>query len=46
MLPQHDAFSDALSAAQMYVILKDMVERGSRIRRDRNHNDNIAFAVG
>ena len=27
MLPQHDAFNDALSAAQMYVILKDMIER-------------------
>jgi DNA polymerase III subunit epsilon len=46
MLPQHDAFNDALSAAQMYVILKDMIERGSRIHRDRNHDGDIAFAVG
>jgi hypothetical protein len=31
----HDAFSDALGAAQMYVILNDMRERGARIpRRD------------
>ncbi|MEZ5785885.1 MAG: 3'-5' exonuclease [Xanthobacteraceae bacterium] len=35
LLPQHDAFNDALSAAQMYVILKDMQQRGVRIPRPR-----------
>lgn len=30
---QHDAFEDALLAAKMYVILKDMRERGVRIAR-------------
>jgi DNA polymerase-3 subunit epsilon len=34
-LELHDAFSDALGAAQMYMILNDMRERGARIpRRD------------
>jgi DNA polymerase-3 subunit epsilon len=33
LLPQHDAFNDALSAAQMYVILQDMQRRGVRIPR-------------
>jgi DNA polymerase-3 subunit epsilon len=46
MLPQHDAFNDALSAAQMYVILKDMVARGVRIPRDRNRGEGVAFSVG
>jgi len=32
-LPQHDALNDALGAAQMYVILKDMCDRGMRIPR-------------
>lgn len=45
-LPQHDAFNDALSAAQMYVILKDMIERGARIRRDRTVDHGISFAAG
>ncbi|MTW18239.1 3'-5' exonuclease [Rhodoplanes serenus] len=35
MLPQHDAFNDALVAAQMYVILRDMQRRGVRIPRQR-----------
>jgi DNA polymerase-3 subunit epsilon len=30
---QHDAFEDALLAAEMYVILQDMAERGIRIPR-------------
>ena len=46
MLPQHDAFNDALSAAQMYVILKDMIARGVRIRRHQNRSDDIVFSVG
>jgi DNA polymerase III subunit epsilon len=46
MLPQHDAFNDALSAAQMYVILKDMIARGVRIRRHQHRSDDIVFAVG
>lgn len=45
-LPQHDAFNDALLAAQMYVILKDMTERGVRIRRTHEGGHPIAFAVG
>ena len=34
--PQHDAFNDALSAAEMYVILTDMRARGVRIARQRD----------
>jgi DNA polymerase-3 subunit epsilon len=45
MLQQHDAFNDALCAAEMYVILKDMTARGARIRREREHHG-IAFAAG
>ncbi len=33
LLPQHDAFNDALSAAQMYLVLQDMQQRGARIPR-------------
>ena len=33
---QHDAFEDALLAAEMYVILRDMQERNIRIARKRN----------
>ena len=33
LLPQHDAFNDALSAAQMYLVLHDMQQRGARIPR-------------
>ena len=33
LLPQHDAFNDALSAAQMYLVLQDMQRRGVRIPR-------------
>ena len=36
LLPQHDAFSDALGAAQMYVVLRDMQRRGARIGRRRD----------
>lgn len=32
-LAQHDAFNDALLAAEMYVVLKDMAARGIRIPR-------------
>ncbi|MBT9292479.1 3'-5' exonuclease [Prosthecodimorpha staleyi] len=32
---QHDAFEDALAAAEMYVVLKDMIDRGVRLGRDR-----------
>lgn len=34
-LAAHDAFNDALGAAEMYVILNDMKARGVRIPRDR-----------
>jgi DNA polymerase-3 subunit epsilon len=36
-LAQHDAFNDALMTAMMYVALRDMKERGIRIRRQRTH---------
>jgi DNA polymerase-3 subunit epsilon len=45
MLQQHDAFNDALGAAEMYVILKDMAARGVRIRREREERS-VAFAAG
>ena len=32
---QHDAFEDALGAAEAYLILKDMRERGVRLPRER-----------
>ena len=35
-LPQHDALNDALGAAQMYVILKDMCDRGMRFPRQHD----------
>jgi DNA polymerase-3 subunit epsilon len=34
-LQAHDAFNDAVSAAQMYVILNDMKARGLRLKRPR-----------
>lgn len=36
MLPQHDAFNDAVVAAEMYVVLDDMRRRGVRIPRLRD----------
>lgn len=33
---QHDAFEDALAAAEMYVVLKDMIARDVRLGRDRH----------
>lgn len=45
MLPQHDAFNDALTAAQMYVILKDMQRRGVRIPRQRTTPRTGDFSV-
>jgi DNA polymerase-3 subunit epsilon len=45
-LHAHDAFNDALSAAEMYVILKDMAERGARIPRDRDAAPEVQFAAG
>lgn len=42
-LPAHDAFNDALSAAEMYVQLVDMKARGIQIARDRR--DDVASAV-
>lgn len=34
-LQAHDAFNDALSTAEMYVILKDLKERGAYLKRNR-----------
>lgn len=42
-LPAHDAFNDALSAAEMYVQLKDMKARGKRIARERGHDASSAI---
>lgn len=36
VLHAHDAYNDAVSTAQMYVILTDMKARGIRIKRDRS----------
>jgi DNA polymerase-3 subunit epsilon len=33
MLDRHDAYSDALMTAMAYVALRDLAERGVRIRR-------------
>jgi DNA polymerase III subunit epsilon len=46
MLPQHEAFNDALIAAEMYVTLKDMIARGARIRRTGNDGTAVTFAAG
>lgn len=35
-LQAHDALNDAISAAQMYVVLKDMAARGVHLKRVRN----------
>ena len=40
---QHDAFEDALIAAEMYLILKDMKDRGVRIPRRRNQAPPSSF---
>jgi DNA polymerase-3 subunit epsilon len=44
-LRQHDAFNDALGAAEMYVMLEDMRQRRIRIPRRREPHGQI-FAVG
>jgi DNA polymerase-3 subunit epsilon len=44
-LSQHDAFNDALGAAEMYVMLEDMRQRRIRIPRRREQQGQI-FAVG
>ncbi len=43
-LPAHDAFNDALSAAEMYVQLTDMKARGRTIPRDRGADVATAIA--
>jgi len=40
-LPQHDAFNDALMTAMMYVVLRDLKDRGVRIARART--DAVVF---
>ena len=44
VLPQHDAMNDALGAAEMYVMLRDMRERGVRIPRAPSATNFNAFA--
>jgi DNA polymerase III subunit epsilon len=45
LLPQHDAYNDALIAAQMYVLLKDMQRRNVRIAREPQRPAEKGFAV-
>ena len=45
-LPQHDAFNDALGAAEMYVMLQDMRQRGVRIPRRGEPATVSAFPCG
>lgn len=42
----HDAFADALGAAEMYVILRDMAARGVRIQRARSSADTVHPGMG
>jgi DNA polymerase-3 subunit epsilon len=44
-LAQHDAFNDALMTAMMYVVLRDLKERGIRITRTRS-NEPVFNPVG
>jgi DNA polymerase-3 subunit epsilon len=44
-LPPHDAMNDALGAAEMYVMLRDMQARGVRIPRPRLEANFNAFAA-
>lgn len=45
-LALHDAFNDALSAAEMYVQLLDMKARNIRIERDQSHDASASITVG
>lgn len=46
-LAAHDAFNDALGAAEMFVILKDLKERGVRIPRVKaDDGDGASFGIG
>jgi len=45
-LDAHDPFNDALGAAEMFVILKDMKERGVRIARTRGGEDHAVASLG
>lgn len=45
-LALHDAFNDALSAAEMYVQLVDMKDRGIRIERAQTHDASSAITAG
>ena len=42
--PQHDAFEDALGAAESYLVLEDMRERGARLPRAQS-DTSANFAV-
>lgn len=42
----HDAFNDAVSAAEMYVVLEDMRERGVKLSRPRDAARTIAPPAG
>jgi DNA polymerase-3 subunit epsilon len=41
----HDAFEDALAAAEMYVVLQDMIDRGARIPRRQRARTETAIGV-
>lgn len=45
-LTLHDAFNDALSAAEMYVQLTDMQSRGVRIARAKTHDATAGITAG
>lgn len=45
-LALHDAYNDALSAAEMYVQLKDMKEHGVRIAREHTHDASAGITAG
>ncbi len=45
-LAAHDAFNDALGAAEMYVMLADMKARGVRIPRHHQPADTVHVAMG
>jgi DNA polymerase III subunit epsilon len=41
---QHDAFEDALGAAEAYLVLEDMRERGVRLPRQRSAMHGLPLA--
>lgn len=46
VLHAHDAFDDAVGAAEMYVILKDLKARGIHLKRDRGNGPQVPMLLG